>query len=227
MVEVFFMLRLRSKEPSGNDIRSVDPDFLLQPEVCLNPPYSVTTLIHDRFFEEIESMSEKIQPDHPEICALAAEGFVFLQRLEDWYQVTIPRIESQDAYLKLALAIYHALHLFIYKNYTYYTFWDRSEIPILAEDEARIRIAAIISSLTEIINDSHIPGILTLFTLRVAGVAASEPLERAAILGLLHQIAQKGFVVSRRIIVDLRVLWEYEGLGSLQYKLEEQGLEFS
>lgn len=215
MVEILFMLRLKSKEPSGNDIRSLDPNFLLQPEVCPNPPYSVTTLIPDRFFEQIESISDIIQPDHPEICALAAEGFVFLQRLEDWYQVTIPRIESPDAYLQLALATYHALHLFIYKNYTYYAFWDRSEIPILAEDEARIRIAAIIASLTEIINDSNIPGILTLFTLRVAGVAASEPSERTAILGLLHRIAQKGFVVSRRISLDLRELWEYEGLGSL------------
>jgi hypothetical protein len=185
------------------------------------------TLIQDRFFEQIESMTDTIQPDHPEICALAAEGFVFLQRLEDWYQVTIPQIESPDAYLKLALATYHALHLFIYKNYTYYVFWDRSEIPILAEDEARIRVAAIIALLTEIINESNIPGILTLFTLRVAGVAASEPSERTAILGLLHQIAQKGFVVSRRISLDLRGLWEYEGLGSLCYKLEEQGLEVS
>jgi hypothetical protein len=179
------------------------------------------TLILDRFFVQAESLPDQIQPDHPDICALAAEGFIMLRRLEDWYEVTIPQIQRSDAYLKLALANYHALHLFIYKNYTYYDFWDRSEIPILAEDEAKTRTAAIRALADEIINSSDIPGILTLFALRAAGVAATELSERSAILGLLDQIVQKGFVVSRRISDDLRGLWEYERLGSLYPDIEE------
>ncbi|KAI6753951.1 hypothetical protein HG530_013127 [Fusarium avenaceum] len=163
-----------------------------------------------KFFDRAESLPETIQPDHPDICALAAQGFIMLRRLEDWYESTIPQIQSSDAYLKLGLANYHALHLFIYQNYTYYAFWDRSEIPILAEDEARPRVAAIIALSAEVINSSDIPGILTLFALRVAGVTAREISERRAILVLLDQIAQKGFVVSRRISDDLKGLWEYE-----------------
>lgn len=186
-----------------------------------NPPYSELTLTQDRFFERAESLPETIQTDHPDICALAAQGFIMLRRLEDWYESTIPQIQSPDAYLKLALANYHALHLFIYQNYTYYAFWDRSEIPILAEDEARTHIAVIIALSAEVINSSDIPGILTLFALRAAGVTAREMSERRAILVLLDQIAQKGFVVSRRIIEDLRGLWEYERLGSLHRGIDE------
>jgi hypothetical protein len=165
-------------------------------------------------------LPEQIQPDHPDICALAAEGFIMLRRLEDWYEVTIPQLQRSDAYLKLALANCHALHLFIYKNYTYYDFWDRSEIPILVEDEAKTRTAAIIVLSAEIINSSDIPGILTLFALRAAGVAATELSERRAILRLLDQIVQKGFVVSRRVSDDLRGLWEYARLGSLYRGIE-------
>ncbi|KAF5675556.1 transcriptional regulatory moc3 [Fusarium heterosporum] len=164
------------------------------------------------FFEKIEFLKEALWVDDTEISVLAAQGFVFLRRLENWYQSNIPRIKTTDTYFKLSLANYHSLCLFICKNYTYHDSWDLDDIPKLTASEIKTHVDAVIALATTILQDAIIPGILILFALRMAGSNASEHSQRQSILCLLDQIVQRGFLVSHRIIIDLKALWEYEGL---------------
>ncbi|KAF4995731.1 hypothetical protein FGRMN_4938 [Fusarium graminum] len=164
------------------------------------------------FFEKTEFLNEALFVDDLDTSVLAGQGFVFLQRLQDWYQSTLPHVKTTDTHFKLALANYHSLCLLICKNYTYYDIWDLDSIPILTASEIEKHVDAVVALSTAILQDAVIPGILILFPLRIAGVNTTELSGRETILSLLDRIGRRGFLVSQRIIVDLRALWEYEDL---------------
>lgn len=167
----------------------------------------------DSFFHQIEAIPENTRPSHPTIHALAQEGCQFQQQLQSWHDQITPNADHLDPYSKLALANFHALQLFLYWNYTFYTCWEGEDIPSLTSSEIGMHTTAMIALSDETLERSYIPGVLLLFTLRMAGVNTSNLLQKNEILRLLDRISQKGFIVSERIKIDLREVWEYQNAG--------------
>lgn len=170
----------------------------------------------DRFFDRIESTPEPLRLFDPEICDLANKGRIFQRRLQDWHKQTIAHENSSDVHTKLALAVHHALRLFICMNYMFYTFWDDESIPKLTSSEMETHISAIVDHAGDIIERSDIPGLMLLFPLRIAGANTGESLHKRRILQLLDRVSQKGFVVSNRITVDLQEVWAYKAAQSME-----------
>ncbi|CAI6099868.1 unnamed protein product [Clonostachys chloroleuca] len=79
---------------------------------------------NQRFFEGIESIASDDRPLHPFISELAVDGCRLHEKLESWYIETATQRDESDPYSKLALAIYHALVLFLSGNYGYYSCWE-------------------------------------------------------------------------------------------------------
>jgi hypothetical protein len=162
----------------------------------------------------VESIPNILRPNHPLICALAKEGCRFQQRLYNWHEKTAAHVDCFDPYGKLALACYHALHLFLYRNFTFYTCWEADRIPSLSPNEIEMHATAVLAHSDDILQYSTIPGILVLFPLRMAGVNASRLSQKNKIMRMLGRISQNGFIISERFKIDLEDLWEYQRLGS-------------
>lgn len=110
----------------------------------------------------------------------------------------------------LAMSKYHALQLFLSRNYTFYACWEGQDIPSLAAHEIEAHIIAVVNLSKQILEHYNIPGVLLLFPLRMAGANTSQSLQKDEIVRLLDRIAQKGLAVSERIKRDLQDLWEYQ-----------------
>ncbi|KAH7178224.1 hypothetical protein DER46DRAFT_621907 [Fusarium sp. MPI-SDFR-AT-0072] len=166
------------------------------------------------FFDQIESIPEDQRHNHPDLDILVAKSCSFQYELQSWYFQRSASIKSSGPYGKLALANYHALQLFLCRNFTFYGCWDTRVIPVLTSKEIESHVASVISYCSEILEHSRIAGVLVIFPLRMAGANSIDSRERKEIVRLLDLISQKGFVVSGRIKVDLVELWEYQYLNS-------------
>ena len=165
-------------------------------------------------FEQAESISKGLCPAHLAIGRLACEGCRFQEQLQSWFTNIAPQFDHLDPYYNLALANYHALQLFLCKNYTFYTCWEGERAPSLTADMIARHTADAIALSDTVLRCSNIPGILLLFPLRMAGTNAVNASQKDEILKLLTQIFRNGFMVSERIRVDLREVWEYQEMGS-------------
>ncbi|KAK1466953.1 hypothetical protein CMEL01_10946 [Colletotrichum melonis] len=162
------------------------------------------------FFDRIESIPDTLRPGHPAIHALAEQGQRFRQRLCSWHDQITPYFDHRDPYCMLALSNYNALQLFLSRNYAYYACWEGQDIPSLAAHEIEAHVTAVVDLSNQILEYSNIPGVLLLFSLRMAGANTNQSLQRGEIVRLLDRIATKGFAVSGRIKRDLQELWEYQ-----------------
>ncbi|KAK5993672.1 hypothetical protein PT974_07107 [Cladobotryum mycophilum] len=165
------------------------------------------------FFNIIESVPDTARFFDPSIDALAGEGVDLQHRIQEWQNIIVLGHDNEDVFVQLAKSYYYATLLFLVRNYTYYTCWHGRPIPSLTPDEISQHINDILMLAEGIVKTSDIPGVMLLFPLRMAGAHATEPLQRGKALSVLDQIHQKGFIVSDRIAVDLRELWEYQDMG--------------
>ncbi|RGP81833.1 hypothetical protein FLONG3_30 [Fusarium longipes] len=168
------------------------------------------------FFDQIEDIPKQLRRSHPGIRSLAQEGCMYQRRLQDWHEQMLEHGNWLDGDCKLALIIYHALQLFVCMNYTFYTCWDEDSIPTLTTDEIESHVSTVTSQATELLESSSIPGILLLFPLRMAGANANSPFHKDRIIRLLERISETGFVVSKRIAVDLDEIWAYKALLNIE-----------
>ncbi|KAF4342465.1 hypothetical protein FBEOM_3614 [Fusarium beomiforme] len=166
------------------------------------------------FFDQIESIPEEQRQRHPDIDQLAASACILQYQLQSWYTQHSSSINSSGPYGKLALANYHALQLFLCRNFTYYNFWDMKVIPVLTLSELEHHVTGILGQCSAILEHSRIAALLTIFPLRMAGANAMNDEDRNETIRLLELVSQKGFVVSARIKFDLLDLWEYQFLNS-------------
>ncbi|KND91844.1 hypothetical protein TOPH_03447 [Tolypocladium ophioglossoides CBS 100239] len=196
-----------------------------------DPMESILTLIiqissfNKRFFATIESVPESLRPIDLSIDALAHEGMELQRTIFSWQDEVVPYLDLTDAYAQLALTYYHSLELFLARNYTYYSCWHGKTIPSLTHDEIDAHTAAIIDLSQNIIRASEIPGVTLMFPLRMSGAHAAGAQQRSRVLGILGQVYQKGFVVSNRMTVDVRELWEYQELQSGELRVVAAGGE--
>lgn len=163
-----------------------------------------------RFFEGIESIASDDRPFHPLISELSVDGCRLHAKLESWNSETAPRRDESDPYIKLALAIYHALVLFLSGNYGYYSCWEGQRLPSLTLFEVESHSKTVLSLSVSILENSNISGSLILFPLRVAGLYSTGEQHREEILGLLGRIQRQGFNVAERIRGDLQQCWNYQ-----------------
>ncbi|KAI1035191.1 hypothetical protein LB504_005824 [Fusarium proliferatum] len=166
------------------------------------------------FFDRIESIPENQRRDHPDLDILVTQSCLYEYELQSWYSRCNASIKSPGPYAKLALANYHALQLFLCRNFTFYDCWDTRVVTVLTSKEIDTHVASVISCCSEVLEYSHIAGVLAIFPLRMAGANSADERERKEIIRLLGLISQKGFVVSGRIKADLVELWEYQYLNS-------------
>lgn len=166
------------------------------------------------FFDRIELVPEDQRRNHPDLDILATQSCLYQYELQSWYSRCNASIKSSGPYEKLALANYHALQLYLCRNFTFYDCWDTRVIPILTPKEIDTHVASVISFCSEMLEHSYIAGVLAIFPLRMAGANSIDSRERKEIMRLLDLISQKGFVVSGRIKADLLELWEYQYLNS-------------
>ncbi|KAF5626191.1 monocarboxylate transporter 2 [Fusarium sp. NRRL 52700] len=205
----------------GEDTVLSDYSYPNQHEmVATNPLDEILNLVikissfSKSFFDQIELIPENQRHNHPDLDILAAKSCLFQYELQSWHSQHSASIKSCGPYEKLALANYHALQLFLCRNFTFYDCWDSRIIPILTSMEIGRHVASMLSCCSEILEHSHIAGVLVIFPLRMAGANSVDPRERMEVMRLLDLISQKGFVVSERIKVDLVELWEYQYLSS-------------
>lgn len=166
------------------------------------------------FFDRIESVPEDQRHDHPDLDMLATQSCLYQYEIQSWYSRCNALIKLSGPYAKLALANYHALQLFLCRNFTFYDCWDTRVVTVLTSKEIDTHVASVISCCSEVLEYSHIAGVLAIFPLRMAGANSADSRERKEIIRLLDLISQKGFVVSGRIKADLVELWEYQYLNS-------------
>lgn len=166
------------------------------------------------FFGTVGSVPEPQRSIDPAIDTLAQEGMELQQTIFSWHDEVVPYLDQTDAYTQLALTYYHSLQLFLARDYTYYSCWHGKTIPSLTQAEIDAHTAAIIDLSHNIMVSSDIPGVSLMFPLRMAGAHAVEAQQRSNVMSILGQVYQKGFVVSDRIAVDLRELWEVQGFQS-------------
>ena len=164
----------------------------------------------NRFFDEVEGVAIELRPTHPTLDALALKGIFFQERLRGWYDGVMPLPDHADGYPQLALANYHALCLFLCRNYAYYTCWEDRTVPYMSPPDAYHHISSILDICSQISNMSHIPGFILLFPLRVIGAHAAHEIHRSAVIDELTQVYRRGFIVAERIKVDLRQLWDFQ-----------------
>jgi hypothetical protein len=115
-----------------------------------------------------------------------------------------------DPYARLAVIIHGALLLYHCRNFTFYSCWEMHKIPQLYQREIDTQVALILSQSQIILSNTHIPGVLLLFPLRMAGTHVKCSTLQGEILDILYQIRRKGFVISDRIEADLQDLWHHE-----------------
>jgi hypothetical protein len=165
-------------------------------------------------FDHIESIPRELRTGHPVIHELANEGMQIQHQLQCWHDNAEMHPDRQDPYCNLALANYHALALFLGRNYTYYNCWSEQQIPQLTANDVNNHVDAVLEISDAVLQVSSIPGLLLLFPLRMAGASAIGAFQRNQTSRLLARISQNGFLISERIKADLQELWEHESLRS-------------
>ncbi|KAH6874074.1 hypothetical protein B0T10DRAFT_533100 [Thelonectria olida] len=167
-----------------------------------------------RFFDHIESIPQELRPGHPIIHELANEGMRIRRQLQCWHDHATLHPDRLNSYLNLALTNYHALALFLCRNYTFYNCWDEQQIPQLTTDDVSTHVDAVLALSEAILKVSSIPGLLLLFPLRMAGASAIAACQRDQTSRLLARVSQNGFLISERVKADLHELWAHERLRS-------------
>jgi hypothetical protein len=131
------------------------------------------------------------------------------QSLRRWHQDYLESSSPDTVYTRLAQIDYHALVLFLSQVYSYYGCWDSLTISSLARENIKTHVGSILNFAVTIQAASSIPELLLLFALRMAGVHATDDALMLMVVERLDTIYWKGFVVSRRIKLDLQELWEH------------------
>lgn len=163
-----------------------------------------------RLFEQIEGVPEEERPFSPTITALAYEGTELDCKISNWCNSVSLQPDSADPFAQIALAKYHAIRLFHCRNFTYYTCWHPGTIPQLDQMEIDGCVAAITYLCEKVLQSSNIPGAILLFPLRMAGAHSHFEWQRDEVRNLLNQIHKSGFVVAKRIQIDLLEFWEFQ-----------------
>jgi hypothetical protein len=151
----------------------------------------------------------------PAIHALGIQGTEIQSSIYRWHNEALLRLQDSvkvNTYFQLAFAHYHALLLFLSRDFTYYPCWDSTTAPLLPQSDIKHHATAIINSTEQLLKSSDIPGVMLLFPLRLAGCHAQNREERYRVLQALDRVYWKGFVVSNRVQIDLEELWGYEGV---------------
>ena len=159
--------------------------------------------------DQIESIPSPLRPFNPIIQALAHEGVEISNNLCQWHQDYLERSLPETAYTRLAQIDLHALILFLCHTYSYYECWGSLTIPSLTRSCVEDHVKAIIGLAESIQTASHVPGVLLLFALRVAGGHATNTMLMQMVIQRLDVVYWEGFIVSERIKSDLQEFWEY------------------
>lgn len=164
-----------------------------------------------RFFDQIESIPMPLRSQSEVVDTLASQGLYLRERLNNWKDQNAS-LDLTDPYSQLALSTHHALTLFLCQNFTYYSCWENRAIPQLSWEETHQRVALILELSKAVLDTSCIPGLLLLFSLRIAGIHSSQRERQDEALRVLEKIRTQGFVVADRIKVDLQEYWCYRDL---------------
>jgi hypothetical protein len=160
-------------------------------------------------FDQIESIPPQLRSLHPTVQALAHEGVEISQALYQWRQQYLGSLVSETEYTRLAYIEFHALLLFLCQTYDYYACWSDIPIPSLARQEVEIHVKDILSLAKTIQAAPHVPGVLLLFALRMAGAHATDATLMRLTMQRLDDVYWEGFVVSEWVKRDLQELWGY------------------
>ncbi|KAF2476599.1 uncharacterized protein BDR25DRAFT_375589 [Lindgomyces ingoldianus] len=174
-----------------------------------------TSSFNKCFLDVAENIFRQQHLADASIRALGERGFKIQNLVHQWHDEALARMYSSDdtdIHFQLSLTYYHALLLFLSRNFTYYSYWDRMTAPLLSQYDIDSHIAAIIALAEQILDASVIPGVMLLFPLRLAGSHTKNSDQRRRIWKILDQVHWKGFIVSDRIKTDLQELWQYQGL---------------
>ncbi|KAK5707364.1 hypothetical protein LTR17_020760 [Elasticomyces elasticus] len=142
---------------------------------------------------------------------LGMEGLELRTGLDDWYAHASQLGESHEhvrlSHLRLAMLYDQALVIFLCRQFDYYPFWKDQACPVLNRQEASCAVTTILSSVEDIMCSREIPGVLLLFPLRMAALHASSIVRREQLLNILNRICWQGYVVTHRMLQDVRELW--------------------
>ncbi|CAG7559002.1 unnamed protein product [Fusarium equiseti] len=153
---------------------------------------------------------------------IALEGFRLRQALVDW-EASMTRPEQLKAvsgdttavsFFFLAKAFFSATSIYLSGVFDYeIPHWQEMGIiaPTLSEDEIQGHVTGILTHTREIMINSSISPLLTLFPLRVAGARSWETWQQESIMESLSAI-EKSFPVAASFRADLQVVWSLRGL---------------
>jgi hypothetical protein len=145
---------------------------------------------------------------------LAADGFLLRSELSAWrtsssewslcFQSRFPQEQ-----IKLALAYYNAISIFLSGIFDYHSHWRDHGISTatLSGSEIQAHVSAILEVVGLGLKEGSLAGILFFFPLRVAGARARTSKQKLEIARLLHLISARGFVVAQAFVMDLNELW--------------------
>ncbi|CAG7926615.1 unnamed protein product [Penicillium olsonii] len=167
---------------------------------------------YHRLFDTIEGVPEELRSIDPTLDALALEGLEIKERLLTWQgecHFEASETSPVDSFTQLSVTVHRALHLYHCNNFTFYSCWMTRLIPRLNRSEVNQHVSEILDLSERLLSDTHIPAVLLLFPLRMAGVHVSGFHGQDKVLGAVRKIRQQGFVVSDTIEVDLKEFWQY------------------
>lgn len=174
-----------------------------------------------RFLDVAEGVSRLQVSEDPSIRALGEQGIEIQSMVYQWHDEALTRMcssEETDFHFQLSLTYYHALLLFLSRNFSYYRYWDPVTAPFLSQRDIDDHVTTILALAEKILDASTIPGVMLFFPLRLAGSYAKSIEQRRTIWKILDRIHWRGFIVSDRIQTDLQELWQYQGLKLSDYK---------
>jgi hypothetical protein len=160
-------------------------------------------------FDQVESIPPQLRSLHPIVQALAHEGVEISQALCQWHRQYLESLVFETEYTRLACVEFHALALFLCQTYGYYACWSDLRIPSLAPQDVEFHVKAILSLARTIQAAPHVPGVLLLFALRMAGAHATDAALMQLTMQRLDDVYWEGFVVSEWVKRDLQELWRY------------------
>ena len=144
---------------------------------------------------------------------LGLEGIELQTRLNDWYANAsqIEKIHEQfrPFHFKLAMLYYQALVIYLCGQFDYYPYWNEQPRPILSKQEASCAVNTILDAVEDIMSSPGTPGVLLLFPLRMAALHASNTERREQLSVLLNRVYSQGYMVTHRILQDVREVWAY------------------
>ncbi|KAK3613333.1 hypothetical protein LTR56_027949, partial [Elasticomyces elasticus] len=141
------------------------------------------------------------------------EGIELQTRLNDWY-ANASRIEKiheqfRPFHFKLAMLYHQALVIYLCRQFDYYSYWNEQPRPLLNRQEALCAVITVLDVVEDIMSSPGTPGVLLLFPLRMAALHASSTKCRAQLSHLLDRIYWQGYVVTHRVLKDVREVWAY------------------